>query len=300
MKIKWDLDMQTNQHWIKTQDGQQLYATTWGESDKDALVLVHGYPDNQEVWQPIIAELMQDFYIVSYDVRGAGQSSVPKRVRDYKLQRLSQDLACVTDTLLPNRAFHLVAHDWGSIQSWESVTDPNFKSRLLSYTTLSGPCLDHAAFWMREQFQQNKTQFFQQMSKSWYIAAFQVPLLAPTVWRFFKPESWAKVLSRLEKTDTLPLNQNIAHDGRHGVALYRANFAPRLLQPRQRYAQCPVQAIVLKKDNFVSPALIDELPKWVSDLQRVELEANHWAILSRAPEIAALIASFAQRHSAAG
>ncbi|EPF70451.1 alpha/beta fold hydrolase [Acinetobacter rudis] len=288
--------MQTNQHWIKTQDGQQLNAMTWGHPDKEALVLVHGYPDNQEVWQPIINELMQDFYIVTYDVRGAGQSSVPKRIRDYSLARLSQDLACVTQELLADRRYHLVAHDWGSIQSWESVTDPEFKSRILSYTTLSGPCLDHAAFWLREQFQQNKPQFFQQLTKSWYIAAFQLPLLAPTVWQFFNAERWGKVLSRLEKTDDLPLNQNIAHDGRYGVALYRANFAARLLKPRKRHAQCPVQAIVLKRDNFVSPALIDELPKWVNDLERVELDANHWAILSRAPEIAALIADFAQRH----
>lgn len=288
--------MQTNQHWIETQDGQRLYAKTWGDAKKEALVFVHGYPDHQEVWQPIIHELVQDFYIVSYDVRGAGQSSVPKRIGDYQLQRLSQDLACVTDRLLPNRAFHLVGHDWGSIQSWESVTDPNFKSRLLSYTTLSGPCLDHAAFWMREQFKQDKAQFLQQMSKSWYIAAFQLPLFAPTVWRFLQPEHWAKLLRRLEKTEALPLNQNVANDGRHGVALYRANFMPRLWQPRQRYAQCPVQAIVLTKDKFVSPALLDELPKWVSDLECVEVEANHWAILSRATEIAALIAGFAQRH----
>ncbi|MDQ8936270.1 alpha/beta fold hydrolase [Acinetobacter rudis] len=288
--------MQTNQHWIKTQDGQQLCAMTWGDPNKDALVLVHGYPDNQEVWQPIIAELIHDFYIITYDVRGAGQSSVPKRVRDYKLRCLSQDLMCVTDQLLPNKAFHLAAHDWGSIQSWESVTDPSFKSRLLSYTTLSGPCLDHAAFWMRDQYQQNKTQFFQQLTKSWYIAVFQFPLIAPTVWQFFKPENWGKILTRLEKTEGLPSNPNIAHDGRYGVGLYRANFLPRLLRPRQRYAQCPVQAIVLKRDNFVSPGLIDELPKWVSELERVELDANHWAILSRASEIATLIARFAKRY----
>lgn len=33
---------------------------------------MHGYPDNQEVWEPVIQLLMKDFYIVTYDVRGAG------------------------------------------------------------------------------------------------------------------------------------------------------------------------------------------------------------------------------------
>ena len=83
---------------------------------------MHGYPDNQEVWEPMIEKLISNFYIVTYDVRGAGLSTVPKRIRDYALPRLSLDLECVVNALLPNRNFHMAAHDWGSIQSWESAT----------------------------------------------------------------------------------------------------------------------------------------------------------------------------------
>ena len=287
--------MQTQMTWISTQDGQKLCAKTWGNAEKPALVLVHGYPDNQEVWEPIIEQLIHDFYIVTYDVRGAGQSSIPKRIRDYALPRLSLDLECVVNELLPNRSFHLAAHDWGSIQSWESVTENKFKQRILSYTTISGPCLDHAAFWMRDQFIHEKPKFFKQLFKSWYIVAFQLPVLAPTVWHFFSPQRWGIVLNQLEKTKGLPLNQNISKDGEHGISLYRANFAPRLTMPRQRHAICPVQAVVLKQDKFVSPELIDEMPKWVANFERVEVDANHWAILSRPQEIAQYIKAFAQK-----
>ena len=289
--------MQAQTHWISTQDQQKLFAKTWGKPEKPALVLVHGYPDNQEVWEPIIEQLITQFYIVTYDVRGAGQSSVAKRVRDYALPRLSLDLECVVNELLPNRKFHLAAHDWGSIQTWESVTEAKFKDRILSYTTISGPCLDHAAFWMRDQFTHQKSKFFKQLIKSWYIVAFQLPILAPTVWHFFNPERWGKVLSQLEKTKDLPLNPNISKDGEHGIALYRANFVPRLLKPRQRHAVCPVQAVVLKRDQFVSPELIDEMPKWVADFERVDVDANHWAVLSRPQEIAAYIAQFATKNN---
>lgn len=289
--------MQAQTHWISTQDQQKLFAKTWGKPEKPALVLVHGYPDNQEVWEPIIEQLITEFYIVTYDVRGAGQSSVAKRVRDYALPRLSLDLECVVNELLPNRKFHLAAHDWGSIQTWESVTEAKFKDRILSYTTISGPCLDHAAFWMRDQFTHQKSKFFKQLIKSWYIVAFQLPILAPTVWHFFNPERWGKVLSQLEKTKDLPLNPNISQDGEHGIALYRANFVPRLLKPRQRHAVCPVQAVVLKRDQFVSPELIDEMPKWVADFERVDVDANHWAVLSRPQEIAAYIAQFATKNN---
>ena len=288
--------MQAITQWVATQDQQRLNVKLWGDPEKPALVLVHGYPDNQEVWEPIIQQLIDDFYIVTYDVRGAGQSSLPRCIKDYRLEQLSLDLESVVQAVLKDKVFHLAAHDWGSIQSWESVTEAKFRDQLLSYSTISGPCLDHAAFWMRNQFKQNKSKFFKQLTKSWYIAAFQLPWLAPTVWRFFKPDQWSKVLEQLEHKKNLPSNTNIASDGKHGTGLYRANFIPRLTQPRQRFAVCPVQAIVLKRDNFVSPELIDEMPKWVEDFHRVEVDANHWAILSQPELIATYIRNFALQY----
>ncbi len=288
--------METQTQWVATSDQQRLAVRTFGDISKPALVLVHGYPDHQEVWKNVIVYL-PDYFIVTYDVRGAGNSSIPKYIRDYRLERLSMDLEEVVNAVLPGQSFHLVAHDWGSIQSWESVTDPRFEGRILSFTTISGPCLDHAAFWMRNQFKQNRSRFFKQLSKSWYIAMFQLPWLAPTAWNFFNPERWGKIIRELEGKEGLPLNQNIVKDGKYGVGLYRANFIPRLLKPRERHAICPVQAIVLKRDNFVSPQLVDEMPKWVQTFSRVELDANHWAILSQPKLIAESIREFTQQHA---
>lgn len=288
--------METQTQWVATSDQQRLAVRTFGDISKPALVLVHGYPDHQEVWKNVIVYL-PDYFIVTYDVRGAGDSSIPKYIRDYRLERLSMDLEEVVNAVLPGQSFHLVAHDWGSIQSWESVTDPRFEGRILSFTTISGPCLDHAAFWMRNQFKHNRSRFFKQLSKSWYIAMFQLPWLAPTAWNFFNPERWGKIIRELEGKEGLPLNQNIVKDGKYGVGLYRANFIPRLLKPRERYAICPVQAIVLKRDNFVSPQLVDEMPKWVQTFSRVELDANHWAILSQPKLIAEFIREFTQQHA---
>ena len=289
--------MQFESHWINTTDQQKLYAKTWGDRNKPALVLVHGYPDNQEVWEPIISNLIEDYFVVTYDVRGAGQSSIPKKIRAYALAQLSLDLESVVNHLLPNRNFHVAAHDWGSIQTWESVTESKFKGRILSYTTISGPCLDHAAFWMREQFKHQKPKFFKQLIKSWYIVLFQLPIVAPTMWNFLNPDRWGKIFEILEDTKGLPVNQNISKDGEYGVALYRANFIPRLTMPRQRHAICPVQAVVLKRDKYVSPELIDEIPKWATVFERVEVDANHWAVLSRAQEIASYIKQFAKKNA---
>lgn len=288
--------MQAQTQWIETSDRQKLYVKTWGEPHLPALILVHGYPDHQEVWERVIALLVKDFYIVSYDVRGAGQSSAPRSMRAYSLPQLATDLMYVANAVLGQRAFHLAAHDWGSIQSWEAVTSLEFKGRILSYSSISGPCLDHAAFWMRKQFAQHKLKFLKQIRKSWYIAAFQLPMVAPMLWHFFKPEQWRNVVMRLERHTDIAMNPHVAQDGCHGVQLYRANFIPRLLKPRPRYAVCPVQAIVLKYDQFVSPELADEMSHWVEHFQRVELAANHWAILSQPQAVATAIRDFAYKY----
>ena len=290
--------MQAQIQTLTTTDQQSLCVKTWGDSQKTPLVLVHGYPDNQEVWEAIIQELVNDYFIATYDVRGAGSSSIPKRIRDYRLPRLSLDLQEVVQQVLGDRPFHLAAHDWGSIQSWESVTEPKLKGRLLSYTTISGPCLDHASLYLREKFKSEPSNVFKMLTKSWYIGAFHFPLLGPTVWKFFTPERWGKVLTGLEKMQGLPLSQNISADGKYGISLYRANFLPTLTQSRQRYAQCPVQAIILKQDSFVSPEYISEaMPRWVERFETVELDANHWAILSQPKKVAALIHQFIQRQT---
>ena len=290
--------MQAQIQTLTTTDQQSLCVKTWGDSQKTPLVLVHGYPDNQEVWEAIIQELVNDYFIATYDVRGAGSSSIPKRIRDYRLPRLSLDLQEVVQQVLGDRPFHLAAHDWGSIQSWESVTEPKLKGRLLSYTTISGPCLDHASLYLREKFKSEPSNVFKMLTKSWYIGAFHFPLLGPTVWKFFTPERWGKVLTGLEKMQGLPLSHNIAADGKYGISLYRANFLPTLTQSRQRYAQCPVQAIILKQDSFVSPEYISEaMPRWVERFETVELDANHWAILSQPKKVAALIHQFIQRQT---
>jgi hypothetical protein len=43
--------------------------------------------------------------------------------------------------------------------------------------------------------------------------------------------------------------------------------------------------------------LIDEVPKWASQFEKVEVDANHWAVLSRAEEIAGYIQKFAIKHN---
>jgi pimeloyl-ACP methyl ester carboxylesterase len=267
-----------------------------GDAARPPVVLVHGYPDNHAVWEPVVQRLAPRYYVIAYDVRGAGESDAPARTADYRLERLAEDLKAVTDAVCAGRKFHLVAHDWGSIQSWEAVTDPDFQARIASYTTISGPCLDHVGFWMRRRLRRptlrHLRELFGQLLHSWYIYLFHLPWLMPLLWQQVIARRWPAVLMRLEGLASEP-SATRAKDGYHAIKLYRANMFPRLFFPRPRSTRVPVQLIVPRQDKHVRPQLAGELPHWVARLWRRDVEAGHWSLLLAQPDaLAAYVAEF--------
>jgi pimeloyl-ACP methyl ester carboxylesterase len=285
-------------HWIDN-DGVRLFARTRGNSANPAMVLVHGYPDNHSVWNRVAEYLAERFYVIAWDVRGAGASDVPSRLRDYRLARLASDMEAVVDQLIPGRDFHLAAHDWGSIQSWESVTDGPLTGRIRSFSSISGPCLDHVGFLLRRKALSlsltDKESLLRQLGSSWYVMFFQLPVLAPLLWKTVLANRWTEYLANVEGVVEPDTNPTQRKDGSKGVMLYRANMLPRLLNPRPRYARCPVQLIEPRNDRYVGPVLSEGLEQWVPGLTRRPVEAGHWVILDQPQQVAGWIAEFADR-----
>ncbi|ANB11339.1 hypothetical protein AWJ20_4144 [Sugiyamaella lignohabitans] len=281
---------------VTASDGIKLNVTTWGNADKVPVVLVHGYPDSHMVWLPLIAELEDNYYVIAYDVRGHGKSEVPKAVKDYKLDQLARDLKAVVDTLIPDQKFHLVGHDWGSVQSWHSVTTDPLKGRIASYTSISGPSLDHTSFWIKDSIRSLSwariRNVFLQWKASWYILVFQIPYVAEWFWKRLMYPNFQK---HLEKNEGVALSASPTRfqDGLNGLSLYRANILSRRPRPtRELYAHCPVQVVVLTKDRYITQPMLETLPKWVNHLYRRELDEKHWAILVQPKVVAGYIDEF--------
>ncbi len=283
---------------LRRDDGVNLHLREWPRAGAPCVVLVHGYPDCSHVWDACIGRLLQEFHVVAHDVRGAGESSRPHRRRDYRLARLAGDLAAVIDHCHADGPVHLVGHDWGSIQSWEAVTDPALAGRFASYTSISGPCLDHVGHWLRGRVgSRDWAPVLRQLGHSWYITAFQLPLLGPAAWTLGLDRAWPRILQRLEGMATLPAQPSQRRDGRNGVNLYRANVWQRLLRPRQRACTVPVQLIVPERDPFVPPSLFEDLQRWVTPLEYRRVDAGHWLPLSQPDWLSARIADFVHRHA---
>ena len=268
----------------------ELAVYTWGKpGPKPTLVLVHGYPDSASVWKDCAEALARHYYVVAYDVRGAGRSSRPRRVADYGLDYLVQDLKAVIDAVSPNKPVHLMGHDWGSIQSWEAVTTQALQGRILSYTSISGPSLDHAGFWIRRRLQSGSPRKMalvaRQIAHSWYVAMFHLPVLAPTLWKAGLDRRWPAILQKVEGI-IAERNETQADDGSNGVNLYRANFRSRVLRPNERRTNLPVQLIVPLRDRFMVREIWEGLEQWAPNVWRRDVDAGHWLQLSHPEQLA--------------
>ncbi|MFI5529822.1 SDR family oxidoreductase [Kitasatospora sp. NPDC051853] len=265
--------------------GLPLAVFEQGDPSHPTVILVHGYPDTHVVWDDIAADLATDHHVVRYDVRGAGDSGVPADRSGYRLELLGADLFAVADAVSPDRPVHVVAHDWGSVQSWEAVTGPGSEQRIASYTSMSGPCLDHMGFWMRKRFRRPTPRHLRQLlvqgAHSWYITAFHLPLLAPATWRLWLARAWPRVLHDLEAVNPRPGHPQptLKQDAVRGIELYRANMRPAVRNPRERYTEVPVQLLTLDRDHYVEPFLSEGLEHWAPKLTRRTVHGTHWSAL---------------------
>ncbi|MEU4251246.1 SDR family oxidoreductase [Amycolatopsis sp. NPDC026612] len=268
-------------------DGVRLSVTIDGRSDGPTVVLVHGYPDNSSMWGGVAAELAAKHRVVTYDVRGAGQSDKPPGRASYRLDQLADDLRGVVDAVQPTGKVHLVAHDWGSIQAWHAVTGDGLRGRIASYTSLSGPSLDHAGAWFRAQLSRPTPKRLKnalsQFLHSWYILAFQIPLVPDLLWR---TGLMGKQIRRMEP-DAAPPEKS---DGLHGLELYRANMFTRLSRPAPRPADIPVQVLAPTGDAYVTTPLQTEVTRWVPGLRIRRIVGTHWVTRARPKVVAAAAA----------
>jgi NAD(P)-dependent dehydrogenase (short-subunit alcohol dehydrogenase family)/pimeloyl-ACP methyl ester carboxylesterase len=259
-------------------DGLRLLVTELGDSARPTVLFVHGFPDNSGVWHGV-AELLADrFHVALFDVRGAGGSEAPGEREGYRLDHLAADIAAVARAVSPDAPVHVVGHDWGSIQGWHAVTDPRYAGRFASYTSISGPCVDHVAAQMRRDLVRLRLRsVLRQMLHSWYIAAFQLPALPELAWRF----------PLLRKRFSAEVR-----DAVNGLELYRANLigVPRARQERR--TDVPVQQIELTVDPFVLPPLLRAAEPWCESLWRRSLPVGHWAPRTHPAAVAGLVSEF--------
>lgn len=275
-------------------DGLSISVQERGSADAPTVVLVHGYPDDHGVWDLVAAELVDRHHVVTYDVRGAGTSGIPAGTSDYRMEALVGDLFAVVDATSGGKPVHLVAHDWGSIQSWSAVTDPEGQHRFASYTSMSGPGLDHVSHWIRAHLVPGEGRWKAartQLVHSWYIGAFRTPL-APYALRHGLGQRIEAAITRAEgvAADEAWPGPHAEANALNGIQLYRANMAgwphPEVLPT----TQASVQLLVAEGDRYVTSALLDGIEAQAPSFVRRSVGGRHWLPRSKPELIGRLVA----------
>ncbi|PPJ35019.1 short chain dehydrogenase [Nocardia nova] len=266
----------------------------YGDPAAPTMLLVHGWPDDHHLWDRVIPKLSGRFHVVAYDTRGHGRSTRTDRTEDYGLDRFASDFYAVADAVSPDRPVHVLAHDWGSVQVWEAVCEPQAAARVASFTSVSGPNLDHLAKWTRDRMGRGAVWGpATQLLSSAYTFLFMTPGLNKAVMRPLSSEKvWKRFIGLMNQTspENVKLGPAFRQDFFDGMRIYRANILPRMLGPRERHTEVPVQLIIARRDIAVRPAGYDDTPKWTDRLFRREIAGGHWLPFSH-PELLATSAT---------
>lgn len=138
----------------------RLHCVMQGEGD--LVVLLHGFPEFWYSWRYQIPVLARHFKVVVPDLRGYNDSDKPEH--GYDLNTLSADIRGLIESLGYARA-HVVGHDWGGVIAWHLAQRfPHYLNRL---AILNAP---HP-----QRLMQELVSNLDQIRRSWYVFAFQVP-----------------------------------------------------------------------------------------------------------------------------
>ncbi|GAA1000120.1 hypothetical protein GCM10009551_070720 [Nocardiopsis tropica] len=285
---------------VPTSDGLTLAGFRYGEHDSalPTVVAIHGYPDNHHVWDGVADSLSGRANVYTYDVRGAGESEAPAGKAGYRFDRLISDVSKVIDAVREQSGdrskVHLLGHDWGSIQGWHAVVDPAVADKTASYTSISGPNLNHAGEYLQgARRPADLPARLRQAAGSTYIPFFLAPGLADALYR----RGWGqKLIETLEKRGTGGRTAEgytrTDHDFTNGLNLYRANMPGPFLKPAAADTTVPVQVVTPEGDLFVTPPLqlagLEHSPK----SRHVSVPGGHWVVAQNPAPVADVTAEW--------
>ncbi|GAB4290007.1 MAG: alpha/beta hydrolase [Oscillatoriaceae cyanobacterium] len=146
-------------HFVET-NRIRLHCVTQGEGD--LVVLLHGFPEFWYSWRYQIPALARNFKVVVPDLRGYNDSDKPDS--GYDLDTLAADIKGLIESLGYVKA-HIVGHDWGGAIAWNLAQ--KFPQHLNQLVILNAP---HPHRWLNEMGTN-----LDQLRRSWYVFAFQVP-----------------------------------------------------------------------------------------------------------------------------
>ena len=239
------------------------------------VLLLHGFPDNRQMWRYQVGPLAEAGYrVIAPDLRGFGDAPRPQDPKEYSRPHLMGDVLGILDALGVKEPVQLVAHDHGAGLGWRLMAEHG--DRFDRYVTLSVGAPGGATT-------------IEQREKSWYTALFRQAGVAEKEltkddWKLFREfarhEETARWITELSRPGALTA----------GLNWYRAPAA----SPNPPVVTRPVLAIWSDGDAYLTEPRVKSTGERIAGPFRYEkiTGASHWMMLDKPAELNRLLLGF--------
>jgi epoxide hydrolase 4 len=276
------------QHRFLKTNGVNLHYVTQGQGP--LMLFLHGFPEFWYSWRHQLDYFSDRYTCVALDLRGYNDSDKPKGTDAYRIEVFVEDVRGVIQSL-GDGPMTLVGHDWGGAIAWAfAYAHPDLLQRLI---VMNMPHPAKFAEGLRTP---------QQLARSWYIGAFQLPLLPELILEagdFWLIEQAFRGMA-IDKTafSDADLREYKAAAAKPGaltamVNYYRANAPSLASLDSWGMLNLPTLMIWGEDDTALGKELTLGTEAYVSDLRlRYIPQCSHWVQQEQPHQVNALMAEF--------
>ncbi|MEM9281512.1 MAG: alpha/beta hydrolase [Verrucomicrobiota bacterium] len=118
-------------HWFIEAEGSVWHVVTAGYPHKSPILMIHGFPESWWGFKEQMIDLAKDYYVVSVDQLGYGQSDKSLK-QDLSHQGVAKNIVALIDKMGIEK-FDLVSHDRGSCIADNMMAVPGVNERVTNW-----------------------------------------------------------------------------------------------------------------------------------------------------------------------
>jgi len=252
------------------------------------VILIHGYGAKKEIWKPQVAEISKRFKVITFDLRGTGESDRPNMA--YTMEMLAKDVSGLMDFLSIKKA-HIIGRSFGGMiaQNFALFFPEKVEKLVLIATNYGRKDLEWIEIAKKgrlaevETLKHNPLKAFKEKSKWVFHIQFRKEMEANPTKKFYKAFSMEDLIRESTINPSRPqdiINQAEAMKTHYTLEKLSEIKNKTLLIAASHDRQTPVS--VMNEMN-------NKIPN--SELKVIK-DAGHFMTLSRAPEVNKLILEF--------